>query len=92
MMDADHIGELTTHRKGQRMKSGLHTGTAVVRSTQPPSHLDLDAVQRTHILKVLDQTAWRIRGTGGAAHLLGLKPSTLESKMNKLGIRRSERS
>jgi transcriptional regulator with GAF, ATPase, and Fis domain len=55
-------------------------------------HLDLDEVQRNHILKVLEQTGWRIRGKGGTAQLLGLKPSTLESKMNKLGIRRPERS
>jgi len=31
---------------------------------------------------------WRIEGTGGAAHLLGMKPSTLRSRMLKLGIAR----
>jgi len=36
--------------------------------------------------KVLDRTNWRIKGPHGAAELLGLKPSTLYTKMNKLAI------
>jgi formate hydrogenlyase transcriptional activator len=47
----------------------------------------LEEVERQHILNVLDQTRWRIGGTGGAASLLGLNRSTLHSKMKKLGIR-----
>jgi len=31
---------------------------------------------------------WRVRGEGGAAQILGLKPTTLESRMQKLGISR----
>jgi formate hydrogenlyase transcriptional activator len=40
------------------------------------------------IRKVLGMTGWRIRGRNGAAEILGLKPTTLESRMAKLGIRR----
>jgi formate hydrogenlyase transcriptional activator len=47
-----------------------------------------DGVERSHILHILDMTAWRIRGEGGAAQILGLKPTTLESRMQKLGISR----
>jgi len=36
----------------------------------------------------LDQTGWRIRGPGGAAALLGLKPTPLESRIKKLGLER----
>jgi formate hydrogenlyase transcriptional activator len=43
---------------------------------------------RTLILSVVERTRWRIRGAGGAAELLGLKPTTLEARMKKLGIRR----
>jgi transcriptional regulator with GAF, ATPase, and Fis domain len=43
---------------------------------------------RAHILNVLERTGWRIRGPGGAAACLGLKPTTLEARMKKLGIRR----
>ncbi|MDY7229083.1 sigma 54-interacting transcriptional regulator [Hyalangium rubrum] len=50
----------------------------------------LAAVQREHILRVLALTKGRIYGPGGAAQLLGLKPSTLQSRMKKLGIARQE--
>jgi transcriptional regulator with GAF, ATPase, and Fis domain len=44
--------------------------------------------ERHAILRALDLTAWRVSGGGGAAELLGLKPTTLHAKMKKLGIRR----
>ncbi len=46
----------------------------------------LEGVERRHILSVLEQTRWRIKGQEGAAALLGLNPSSLYSKMKKLGI------
>jgi len=48
----------------------------------------LEAMEQEHIAKVLKTTGGRIRGAGGAAEILGLKPSTLESKMKKLGVSR----
>ena len=48
----------------------------------------LDENQRCYILNVLQLTGWRVRGVGGAAEILGLKPSTLESRIKKLGIER----
>jgi transcriptional regulator with GAF, ATPase, and Fis domain len=45
-------------------------------------------VEREHIRKVLDTTRWRIRGPGGAAEQLGLKPTTLETRMVRLGLSR----
>lgn len=51
----------------------------------------LAEVNRRHILSVLEQTGWRIRGDGGAAQVLGLNPSTLESRMKKLDIQRTPR-
>jgi formate hydrogenlyase transcriptional activator len=50
----------------------------------------LARVQREHILRVLSLTKGRIYGPGGAAELLGLKPSTLQSRMKKLGIARQD--
>ncbi len=41
-----------------------------------------------HIRATLEGTCWRVRGQGGAAELLGLKPTTLESRMAKLGLSR----
>ncbi len=49
----------------------------------------LDEVQRDHIRHVLSLTGGRIYGKGGAAELLGLKPSTLQSRMEKLGLPRA---
>ena len=49
---------------------------------------DLASFERAHILQVLHDTGWRIRGEYGAAARLGLKPSTLESRLKKLGLSR----
>ena len=45
--------------------------------------------ERRYILKVLNAVNWRVNGPKGAAALLGVPPSTLRSKMSKLGIKRS---
>jgi transcriptional regulator with GAF, ATPase, and Fis domain len=45
-------------------------------------------VERNHILRIMEMVGWRVRGEGGAAQILGLKPTTLESRMQKLGIER----
>jgi transcriptional regulator with GAF, ATPase, and Fis domain len=46
----------------------------------------LEKAERQHIIRALEKTGWRIKGRIGAAELLGLKPSTLYAKMEKLGI------
>jgi len=48
----------------------------------------LTEIQAGHIRAVLEQSQWRVRGPGGAAERLGMKPTTLDSRMAKLGIRR----
>jgi len=48
----------------------------------------LEETERVHILAALERTGWRVRGRNGAAELLGLKPTTLESKMKKLEVKR----
>ena len=49
----------------------------------------LDEVERAHIVRMLEETRWRISGPKGAAALLGLNPSTLRSRIHKLGIQRA---
>lgn len=51
----------------------------------------LEEMERQHILDVLEQTNWRVSGNKGAAAILGLKPTTLEARMKKLGIERQKR-
>ena len=50
----------------------------------------LEDVERTHILQILEATHWRIRGKRGAAEILDINPSTLRSRMQKLGIERPD--
>jgi len=48
----------------------------------------LGEVEREHIIETLEHTGWRIEGPSGAANILGLNPSTLRTRMLKLGIHR----
>lgn len=63
-----------------------------VPQSSPQQHVratSLQVVERDHITEVLSRANWRVRGDKGAAELLGLKPTTLEARMKRLGIRRS---
>ncbi len=65
------------------------TITLPSKSRSPATHSSrLIDVEREHISGVLDSTGWRIRGSGGAAEQLGLKPTTLETRLHKLGLKR----
>lgn len=48
----------------------------------------LEELERSHILSMLERTGWRVSGLRGAAMLLGLKATTLEARMKRLGIKR----
>ena len=50
----------------------------------------LEENERKHILSILEQTSYRIRGKHGAAEILKIKPTTLEARMKKLGINRNK--
>jgi transcriptional regulator with GAF, ATPase, and Fis domain len=61
-------------------------GEAVHAKEEPPE--ELAAMEREHILRVLQKTRWKINGPGGAAALLNIHPSTLRFRIKKLGIER----
>jgi len=69
---------------GKRLTILLPESTSAA-SARSPKLID---VERDHILAVLESSAWRIRGAEGAAVRLGMKPTTLETRMAKLGLRR----
>jgi formate hydrogenlyase transcriptional activator len=78
--DADMV-PAATGGPGPIARSDGPGGTAVTTDS-------LDAVQRSHILSVLQTTRGVVEGARGAASILGLHPNTLRSRMKKLGISR----
>lgn len=85
---------ITTNGPLLRLDAPLgNDGTAALSpAVQQPSaegasrSLDLKSAEREHIRSVLEQVAWKIAGDHGAARRLGIPPSTLRSRMKKLGI------
>ena len=76
--------EVLAWSPGPRLTIALpQTSSATARRS-----VKLNDVEKEHIKAVLDTTRWRIRGNGGAAELLGLKATTLETRMAKLGLQR----
>jgi transcriptional regulator with GAF, ATPase, and Fis domain len=69
--------------------SRLYIETPSVAPNGPVPSLFLMDAERDHLVSVLNMTGWRIRGKGGAAETLGLKPTTLESMIVRLGITRT---
>ena len=61
-----------------------------VEDPRPAEGVSLEAAEREHILRVLRQTKGKIGGTDGAAARLGLIRTTLNSKIKKLGIERTD--
>src|SRR5205814_1592975 len=49
----------------------------------PREDVALAEVEASHIRAILERARWRVRGRGGAAELLGMKPTTLDSRMVK---------
>ncbi len=68
--------------------TGAHVPIAAApRNSLPAGGLaGLMEVERQHIISTLEKTRWKVSGPGGAAEVLGLKATTLEARMKKLGI------
>ena len=63
-------------------------GAAAAGVTAPAACASLEDASKAHLLRALERCGWRVEGPTGAAHVLGLKPSTLRSQMKKLGLQR----
>jgi len=57
-------------------------------SAKPATSIRMEDVERAHVLRVLEECDWRIKGEANAAEKLGLHPSTLLNRLKKLGIER----
>ena len=74
--------------QGQTLYVSLAELIRAPNQVEPSGATTLEQAERDHILKVLRETNWVIGGTVGAAAKLGMKRTTLHSKMQKLGIAR----
>ncbi len=61
-------------------------GSAPIRTAR-----ELEELERQNYIRALDAAGWKVAGEGGAAEMLGMKPSTLSSRMKALGISRPPR-
>src|SRR6202035_5554564 len=70
--------------------TALQIPLAELRSAAPDvvSPVTLEDAERDHIRRVLEQVNWVVGGKNGGAARLGMKRTTLQSKMKKLGINR----
>jgi formate hydrogenlyase transcriptional activator len=86
------LSELQTNSGANRDESsaaGTESGSSSTSSISRGASIStLEEAERQHILRALRQTEWRIAGSKGAAGLLGMKRTTLQARMRKLGIRR----
>jgi transcriptional regulator with GAF, ATPase, and Fis domain len=81
------------------------TERAMILTTGPVLHLEvprlvqsganhrgtLEEVEKKHIIEALNTTGWQVSGKDGAAEILGINPKTLNSRMQKLGIKKDKR-
>jgi formate hydrogenlyase transcriptional activator len=77
--------------KGPVLQLPEKINTSLAAAPAYPSK-SLEAVERTHILQVLEEVSWKIDGKDGAAARLELNPSTLRSRMRKLAIVRKQQT
>ena len=71
---------------GSTLILGESFGAIQPAQPEQPSSQNLEENERTHILRIIKECGWKIKGKTNAADRLGLHPSTLHSRMKKLGI------
>ncbi len=85
------VGELKSNDAANLAGASMAAADSSSSASSTPSHSSistLEDAERQHILRALRQTEWRIAGPKGAAAILGMKRTTLQARMRKLGIRR----
>lgn len=74
--------------EGSATPASSFASSSPAAAASAPDISTLEEAERQHILRALRHTEWRIAGPKGAATLLGMKRTTLQARMRKLGIRR----
>lgn len=75
--------------QGRKLELGdwLNRKSTLAKRVSP---VTMEECERNHIIAILEMTHWKVSGEKGAARILDLVPTTLESKMKKLGIQREK--
>lgn len=74
-------GELSSHSTGAAASAALENSTPLILTDA-----ELRAKEKENLRIALTRAGWKIHGEGGAAELLGIKPTTLISRIKKLGL------
>ena len=82
------IDEIRKRGIGFPLTDGMRSVVASKSGNDSLLRRTLEEAERQHILRALRQTQWRVSGPRGAANMLGIKRTTLQARIRKLGIRR----
>jgi formate hydrogenlyase transcriptional activator len=88
---ANVIERATIYSQGSVLRVGEEFGKSETPSTDA-SNKTLEELERDYIIRILNDTGWRIEGPHGAARILGINPSTLRTRMSKFGIHKPGQS
>jgi formate hydrogenlyase transcriptional activator len=80
------LRESVSRRSDEQLRAAANDSDGTVFSKE-----EMDRLERRNILAALEKTNWKIYGPGGAAEMLGVKPSTLASRVTRMGLKRPAR-
>ena len=75
--------------RSQSSKARKPHATATGPATTVVSDAEMKRRDRENVLAALNQTNWQVHGPGGAAELLGIRPTTLASRIKRMGLKKS---
>ena len=86
----DPVARLDARGAARRTESAPPTCVVETAASGRRRSTTLEEIEREHIRRVLDETNWLVGGPYGAAARLGMKRTTLQSKIARLGIQRTD--
>ena len=90
MAKSEELRTLGKDRASSLVRSEISLKSPIKKNGDSPKEVlteeDMRLREKANIEKALQSTDWKIYGAGGAAELLGLKPTTLLSCIKKMGI------
>jgi PAS domain S-box-containing protein len=86
--NARELRNIVEHAMITSLGGTLEVHPPIIKPQEVFPQATLEEVERRHILGVLEKTGWRVTGPNGAAAILGMKRTTLQSRMKRLGIQR----